>query len=302
AMWRKWRRSAFGVVLDYAAIVLAGLLYAIALHFFVLPSRVVLTGSEGIAAALSYYFESELLFVILYLIFQTILLTFAWFRVSRVFARRSMVVVGVVALCLTLLPEMEFASPESENERIILVIFGGLIAGLAKALAFVHRGSTGDEDVPAAYFAMRYLKPVGSIAIIAATISTAFGLFMEGLKTGDFERVVNTLMYTGVFIFISAQTLNILYRKFQLTMICVITQVPDQVGAAIRGTSEHRSYVVQEGIGGHSKQGYRLVQTIVTHEELPDMLAAIERATPGAFFYYHDVEGTSKRYYIAPIG
>ncbi|MEM9790224.1 MAG: YitT family protein [Planctomycetota bacterium] len=301
-MWRKWRRSAFGVVLDYAAIVLAGLLYAIALHFFVLPSRVVLTGSEGIAAALSYYFESELLFVILYLIFQTILLTFAWFRVSRVFARRSMVVVGVVALCLTLLPEMEFASPESENERIILVIFGGLIAGLAKALAFVHRGSTGDEDVPAAYFAMRYLKPVGSIAIIAATISTAFGLFMEGLKTGDFERVVNTLMYTGVFIFISAQTLNILYRKFQLTMICVITQVPDQVGAAIRGTSEHRSYVVQEGIGGHSKQGYRLVQTIVTHEELPDMLAAIERATPGAFFYYHDVEGTSKRYYIAPIG
>ncbi|MEM1210217.1 MAG: YitT family protein [Planctomycetota bacterium] len=301
-MWRKWRRSAFGVVLDYAAIVLAGLLYAIALHFFVLPSRVVLTGSEGIAAALSYYFESELLFVILYLIFQTILLTFAWFRVSRVFARRSMVVVGVVALCLTLLPEMEFASPESENERIILVIFGGLIAGLAKALAFVHRGSTGDEDVPAAYFAMRYLKPVGSIAIIAATISTAFGLFMEGLKTGDFERVVNTLMYTGVFIFISAQTLNILYRKFQLTMICVITQVPDQVGAAIRGTSEHRSYVVQDGVGGHSGQGYRLVQTIVTHEELPDMLSAIERATPGAFFYYHDVEGTSKRYYIAPIG
>lgn len=290
------------MVLDYAAIVLAGLLYAIALHFFVLPSRVVLTGSEGIAAALSYYFESELLFVILYLIFQTILLTFAWFRVSRVFARRSMVVVGVVALCLTLLPEMEFASPESENERIILVIFGGLIAGLAKALAFVHRGSTGDEDVPAAYFAMRYLKPVGSIAIIAATISTAFGLFMEGLKTGDFERVVNTLMYTGVFIFISAQTLNILYRKFQLTMICVITQVPDQVGAAIRGTSEHRSYVVQDGVGGHSGQGYRLVQTIVTHEELPDMLSAIERATPGAFFYYHDVEGTSKRYYIAPIG
>ncbi|MEM0914599.1 MAG: YitT family protein [Planctomycetota bacterium] len=301
-MWRKWRRSTWGVVLDYVAIVLAGLLYAVALNYFVLPSRVVLTGSEGIAAALSYYYESGLLFVVLYLVFQSVLLAFAWWRVSRVFALRSGIVVAVVALSLLLLPDMRFASPESEGERIILVIFGGLLAGVAKALAFIHRGSTGDEDVPAAYFAMRYLKPVGSIAIIAATISTAFGLFMEGLKTGEFEQVVNTLMYTGIYIFVSAHTLNILYRKFQLTMICVITQVPDKVGAAIRGTSEHRSYVVQEGIGGHSKQGYRLVQTIVTHEELPDMLTAIERAAPGAFFYYHDVEGTSKRYYIAPIG
>jgi len=299
--WRKWRRSAWGVVLDYAAVVLAGWLYAVALNYFVLPSRVVLTGTEGVAAALSYYFESELLFVVLYVVFQAVLLGFAWAAVSRVFAVRSAVVVGVVVLTLLVLPDLQFAD-KTTGERLILVIFGGLIAGVAKALAFTHRGSTGDEDVLGAYFAMKYLKPVGSIAVVAAIVSTGFGLFMAWLKTGDIEGVVNTLMYTCVFIFVSVETLNNLYRKFKLTMICVITQVPDAVGAAVRGVSHHRSYHVQDGVGGHTGEAYRLVRTIVTHEELPEMLSAIERAAPGSFYYHHDIEGTSKRYYIEPIG
>lgn len=39
------------------------------------------------------------------------------------------------------LPELQFASPESQKERIILVLFGGLLAGFAKAAAFQNRGS-----------------------------------------------------------------------------------------------------------------------------------------------------------------
>lgn len=66
-------------------ILLAGLLYAIALKYFVLPSKVILTGTEGIATALSYYFESYWLFIGLYIVFQAALLSFAFIRVSKVF-------------------------------------------------------------------------------------------------------------------------------------------------------------------------------------------------------------------------
>lgn len=295
-------RKQLAIVFDYAALVLAGLMYAVALRYFVLPSKVVLTGTEGVAAALSYYFDSQALFVVLYLAFQACLLAFAWVKVSRVFAARSLVVVAVTAIGLSVLPAMQFARPESGNERLILVIFGGLIAGVAKALAFTCRGSTGDEDVLGAYFAMKYLKPVGAVAIVAAVFSTAFGLTLEWAKSGVFEVVVNTLMYTCVYIFISAETLNNLYRKFKLTMLCVITRVPDDVGAAIRGVSAHRTYTVQDGVGGHTGDPYRMLRAIVTHEELPAMLDAIEGAAPNCFYYHHDIEGTSKRYYITPIG
>ena len=290
------------VISQYLMILLAGLLYAVALKYFVLPSKVILTGTEGVAAALSYYYESYWLFIGLYALFQFGLLGFAYFKVSRTFAVRSLCVILVVVTGLAVFPELQFADPEPKNERIILVIFGGLLAGVAKALAFRHRGSTGDEDVLGAYFAMKYLKPVGVVAIIAAIFSTGFGLSLDLLKHGAFESVVNTLMYTCLYIFISAETLNNLYRKFKLTMFTIITRKSKDVGDAIRLAFTHRTYTVQEGVGGHSGEPFQMVRTIVTHEELPQLIAAVQKGDPDSFYYHHDIEGISGRYYISPIG
>lgn len=288
-------------VFTYAMMVAAGLLYAVGLKYFVLPSKVILTGTEGIAASLSYYFDSYWLFIGLYLGFQAGLIAFAWFKVSRGFALRSLVVVITVVTGLALLPELRFAQPEPENERLTLVIFGGLIAGTAKAIAFRNRGSTGDEDIPGAYFAMKYLKPVGSIAIMAAIISTSFGLFFELLKHGRLEPVVNTLMYTCVFIFASAETLNNLYRKFKITMLVIVTRDYKRVATALEAIAPHRTYTIQDGLGGRSGEPYRLMRTIITHEELPKFLDAVEESDPECFYFYHDIEGVSRRYYIEPI-
>ena len=287
---------------DYSLILLAGLLYAIALKYFVLPSKVILTGTEGIATALSYYFDSYWLFIALYVVFQAGLLTFAFTRVSRVFALRSLVVVATVVLALIILPELRFAQPEPQNERIILVLFGGILAGVAKALAFRNRGSTGDEDILGAYFAVKYLKPVGSIAIIGSIGSTAFGLAMEFIKNGDIESVVNTLMYTCIYIFVSAETLNNHYKKFKVTMLVIITRQQATVGKTITSTSAHRTFTLQEASGGHSREPFFVVRTIITHEELPQMITAIRNSDPDSFYYHHDIEGISNRYYIAPIG
>jgi len=289
-------------LVDYALTIGAGALYAIALKYFVLPSKVILTGTEGIAAALSYYFDSYWLFIILYLIFQFMLMIFAFARVSKMFATRSLIVVATVVFFLAFLPEGRFAQPEPQNERILLVIFGGLLAGVAKAIAFKHRGSTGDEDILGAYFAMKYLKPVGSIAVFAAIGSTTFGFVMDFIKTGDFESAINTLMYTCIYIFISAQTLNNLYRKFKIKMVAIITREHKSVGKAITMAFEHRTYTVKKGTGGHSGETFWVLRTIITAEELPQLIDVIENADPDCFYFYHDIEGVSQRYYITPIG
>ncbi|QEN08616.1 YitT family protein [Oceanispirochaeta crateris] len=289
-------------IMDYFMVLLAGGLYAAALKYFVLPSRVILTGTEGIASSLSYYFDSYVLFIILYLIFQTILLVFAFLRVSKMFAFRSLLVVLSVVCMLAILPELSFAQPEPQNERIILVIFGGLLSGVAKAISFKHRGSTGDEDIIGAYFAMKYLKPVGAISIIAAVVSTSFGISLDYLKTGAFENAVNTLMYTSIYIFVSAETLNNLYRKFQTTLLTIVTTDHKSVGQVIRKTFDHRTFTVQSGHGGHSGDPFSIVKTIITREELPQLLHEINKVGSGSFYYYQDLNGISQKYYITPIG
>lgn len=290
------------IAVDYAVIVGAGLLYAAALKYFVLPSSVILTGTEGVAAALSYYFDAYWIFVVLYGAFQAALLLFASLRMPSTFARRSFVTVATVIVALMLLPSLRFAAPEPENERILLVLFGGLLAGTAKAVAFRRRGSTGDEDILGAYFAMKYLKPVGSIAVVAAVFSTAFGMLMALLKHGELEPAINTLMYTCIYIFASTETLNNLYHRFSLTAVDVITRRGEQVGRTIVSVLPHRTFIVQDGRGGHSTEKFDLLRTVVTKEELPTLLRAVNRADPESFHYHFELQGISRRYYIPPIG
>ncbi len=301
-MSTRFRRPIRIKPMEVVFMIFAGIVYAISLKYFVFPSGIILTGTEGIAVSISYYFEKTLIFIVLYALFQISLITFAFLKISRGFAIRSAIVVATVITCLFTLPEMAFADPAPQNERITLVLFGGIIAGFAKAVAFKHRGSTGDEDIIAAHYAMKYLRPVGSIAIIAGVASTAFGLLLQYLKVNDFPALVNTLMYTSLYIFVSAQTLNAIYHKFKITMLVVIDEDPEKIGNAIRKVSPHRTYTVQSDIDGRLNKQLKMVRTIITLEELPRVLESVRAVSPDAFYYHHELEGVSRKFYITPIG
>ena len=108
-------------------------------------------------------------------------------------------------------------------------------------------------------------------------------------------------MYTSVYIFASTETLNNFYHKFKITLLAIITRHPQSVGESIKMASPHRTYIVQDGIGGHSGDAFSMVRTIITHEELPELIKAVENADPESFHYYHDIDGISRHYYIPPI-
>ncbi|MDX9703292.1 MAG: YitT family protein [Candidatus Auribacterota bacterium] len=281
--------------------IFAGILYAVAIKYFVFPSNVIMTGTEGISISVAYFFDNQKIFIWMYSIFQSALIFFAFRKIGFRFAFRTMLVIASVVGLLNLLPEYQFACPEPQNERIILVIFGGILAGIAKAIAFRYGASTGDEDIPSAYFSMKYLRPVGNIAVIAAVVSTVFGMLLAFIKTHQIEPVVNTLMYTTIYIFMSAETLNNFYRKFKLALINVITKTPEKIGEDIRTTLPHRTYTIHDGFGGYSKDKVKILQAILTQEELPDIVNVIEKTDKNTFFFYSEIEGVSKHYFISPI-
>lgn len=295
--WKNFRQPFFNIL----GLLLAGVLYAVGIKYFVVPSRVILTGFEGVSLSLSYYWDNFHLFILLYLIFQFFLFVFAFFYLSKRFAFFTGILVSVVVLLLPILPPMAFASPESKDERIILVIFGGLILGAAKALAFKSHGSAGDEDVIATYISQKKLKPVGTIVVTAGVISTSIGLFLTYLKTHEVESIVNTLMYTSIYIFVSAVTLNRFFKKYQLTKVITVTPNLNQVAGAIMSVSNNRTYTVQDSTGGYSKSKQSLISVIIPHDELDLYLKAIKEADKAAFIYYHNIEGVETPIHIRPI-
>ena len=281
--------------------IFAGFLYVVAIKYFIFPSQVIMTGTEGISLATAYFFDNQNMFIWMYLFFQTALILFAFHKIGFRFAFRTALVIGTVVGLLSVLPEYQFANPEPQNERIILVVFGGILAGIAKAIAFRYGSSTGDEDIPSAYLSMKYLKPVGNITVVAAVISTIFGMTLAFIKTNQIEPVINTLMYTAIYIFMSAETLNNFYRKFKLFLVNIVTKTPEKVGEGIRTILPHRTYTTQDGFGGYSKETVKILRTIIPHEELSDILTFVESLDKNTFFFYNEIEGVSKHYYISPI-
>ena len=298
----KFMKNTLAKLWPALVLISSGLMYAIALKYFVFPAKVILTGLEGISSSLSYYFESTSLFLVLYLAFQLVLFAFAWLKLSRDFAIRTLLVIITVVIFLPLLPELHIAQPEPQNERILLVLFGGILSGTGKALAFRSHGSTGDEDIIGAYFASKYLKPVGSIAVLSAVVSTTFGLVLELLKTQDLNAVLNTLMYTCIYIFASVEMLNNLYQKFALSMLVVITNKASDIGQGIRELYPHRTFILQDGVGGHSGEKFHMLRTIVTNEEMPQIIDMIEEIDHNIFYFHHTIKDVSQTYYISPIG
>jgi len=85
-------------------------------------------------------------------------------------------------------------------------------------------------------------------------------------------------------------------------MITIITRDYKKIGQTITDALGHRTFTRQSGIGGRTEETFSMVRAIETKEELPRLIEVVESADPDCFFYHHDIEGTSKRYPITPVG
>ena len=281
---------------------LGGFLYAVTIKYFIVPTEIILIGTEGIAISLSYFFDSKILFSILFVIFHSLLLVFAFCKISRRFAFHTALLVLFVVLFVNFLPEMKFADPDPKNERILLVIFAGIISGLSKAVAMRNGVSTGDEDVVCTYIAQKYRKQVGSIAMWAAVVPILIGLSLTLIETrGNLEKVGNQLMYTVIYVFMNGQTLNALYRKYRLCNISVVTTQPENVAAAISQFSERRSYTTWKAIGGYTKSESNIFYVVLQYDDIRKFNLLMKQADPNAFITYHELDGLVGNFHIDPI-
>jgi uncharacterized membrane-anchored protein YitT (DUF2179 family) len=283
-------------IYEYILPIFAGFLYAVAIKYFIRPTEIIMTGTEGISLATSYYFNSELLFVILYSIFQLILLIFSFIKIGSRFSIKTLISVSAVSIFILILPMIKFGSPEPENERLVLVIFGSIIAGVAKAISLKNRGSVGDEDIIAVYLSEKLRKPVGKTIIMAGIISMTYGLILSYLKTSSITHVANTLIYTTIFLFISSETVNSIYKRYRYSQITINVNNIDLVASLIKEVLPERSFTISNVIGGHAGLSRKQISLILSQEELPTLLNSLKHIEEKYFIHYNQVDGILGRF------
>ena len=283
-------------IIEYLLPVFTGFLYSVSIKYFIRPSSIIMTGTEGLSIATSYYFDSELVFIILYSIFQSVLIIFSFLKIGKNFSIKTLITVGSFSILFLLLPSISFGAPEPENERLVLVIFGAIIAGVAKALALRNRGSVGDEDIVAVYFSEKMKKPVGKTIIIAGAVSMIYGLFILYIKTDSLSYVANTFIYTTIYIFISAETVNNIFKRFKFSRVVINAEDSKIVGEVLRRVLPDRSYSISTIVGGFTDSERKEISLVLTQEELPDLLKSINELKGKIFLYHYEIDGVVGRF------
>lgn len=291
-----YKLKKFQPIYEYLIPIFAGFLYSVAIKYFIRPTALIMTGTEGISLATSYYFNSELLFVIMYSIFQFVLLVFSFIKIGFRFSIKTLITVSSVSIFILILPMIKFGSPEPENERLVLVIFGSIIAGIAKAISLKNRGSVGDEDIIAVYISEKLRKPVGITIILAGIISMTYGLFLSYLQTNSITYVTNTLIYTTIFLFVSAETVNSIYKRYKYSNISINTDNIDLVGSVVKNVLPERSFTVSNVTGAYTGSSRKQISLILSQEELPALLNALKEIEDKGFIHYNQVDGVIGRF------
>ena len=283
-------------VYEYIIPIFAGFLYSVAIKYFIRPTAIIMTGTEGISLATSYYFNSEILFVIIYSLFQFILLIFSFIKIGFRFSIKTFITVSSVSIFILILPMIKFGSPEPENERLVLVIFGSIIAGVAKAISLKNRGSVGDEDIIAVYISEKLRKPVGITIIMAGIISMTYGLILSYFQMHSITYVANSLIYSTIFLFISAETVNGIYKRYKYSNVTINVDNIDLVDSVVKNVLPERNYTVSNVMGGYTGLSRKQISLILSQEELPALINALKEIEDKSFIHYNQIEGVIGRF------
>ncbi|HNX76893.1 MAG TPA: YitT family protein [Candidatus Rifleibacterium sp.] len=171
-----------------------------------------------------------------------------------------------------------------DQELLVASIYGALAIGAGMAIVFNQGAATGGADAMAQV--VRKLKhiPVGKTLLVTDTFVLTIGFFTFADAMIGFK----TMMYSFIFIFIQAHTLDAVLNGFRANqLVLIITDKPDQIKRRIftelsRGVTEYKSY------GGFSGIEKTTLATVLSKNRVPALRRLIAEADPDSFVVIQD--------------
>lgn len=175
-------------------------------------------------------------------------------------------------------------------DNILISIFGGLLNGMAICLCLFVGASAGGTDFISIYMsekkgidAWNYIF-LGNVVILT-TAGILFG----------FDRA----LYSIIFQFTTTQVIYTLFKRYQKQTLLIITERPDHVYERIRSITNHDATIFK-GIGCYKQQERDMLYSVVSSEEVRQVIPAIKDEDPKAFINVLRTDQIQGRFYKKP--
>lgn len=276
--------------INIVLVVMGALFSALAVTQFVRVGNLIPAGMSGLSQLILMESSSKLgitlSYGLVYLILNTILLSFVFNKLGKKFLALSFLHVILTSIFIEIIPSFSIT-----HDDILIPIFGGILNGVGSSLALKANGSSGGTDFIAIYYSMVKNKPQwDKIMYFNAAL----------LIYSGWQYNWDLAFYSIIYQVVSTKIVDTYHDRYKLSSINIITTHADDVSKAILDTTRH-GITMTEGIGVFKQEHRSILYLVANDFEVNKIVNAIKAADEKAFIEISSVERIEGNYRQKPL-
>ncbi|MEI7027957.1 YitT family protein [Paenibacillus sp. y28] len=247
---------------------LGAILMAVALEVFLVPNQVIDGGITGISIVLSHVTPVPLGLFIFFINVPFLILGYK--QIGKTFAFSTLYAIGLMSATTALLHHVD----PFTNEKILAVLFGGLILGLGIGLVIRFGGSLDGTEIVAILLSKKTRIPVGQIVMIINVFIFIIAGFVFGWDSA---------MYSIFTFYIAAKVMDIVVEGLdESKSVTIISSEYEEISEAIISRlGRSTTYIYAKG--GYTKEDTQMIYCVVTRLEVAKLKAIVHEIDSKAF-------------------
>lgn len=270
---------------DIIKMLVGSLIFCVAINTFIVPSNLYTGGVLGIAQlirsiiidifklSISFDFSG-----ILYYIINIPLFVVAYKNLSKTFFIRTLIVITIQTIMLSLIPTNPILSDKLTNALV-----GGLLAGAGLGIVLSSGASTGGTDIIGLVFAKRNNElSVGKLGLVI----NIFIYIIAGIIYG-----LETMIYSIIYSFVDSLTIDKMHEQnICSTAFIFCKKNPKEINNYIKDEL-NRDFTYWDAKGGYDDSRTYIIYTALTKYELIKLERKIKECNYNAFMIKSDGVG-----------
>jgi uncharacterized membrane-anchored protein YitT (DUF2179 family) len=250
----------------------------------------------------------NLIISILYFVINIPLFILSWRKISKQFTIFTFFNVLFASLFMKVIPDSMIANVINiYSDILVRAIFGGLTTGIASGIAMLVGSCGGGSDILTIYFSEKKSTSVGKYSLfINCTIFFLYVLFSvighavhPEWNTQDNNTIISLALYTVVYSFVSAKTLDFINQKNKKQELQIFTSNENLSTVLVRAFPHSATTI--ESKGAFSGKKNFMIYMVISKSEQKKATQLIKQADPQAFFTVSDLNQVYGRFYIKPL-
>jgi len=228
-------------------------------------------------------------FSVVYYLLNSVPAVICFKFIGKKFTLYSILMVLVTGILIDWMPSM-FIDFIQLHDTLLSAVFGGLLSAVSVSICLHANATSGGTDFIAIFISEKYQKDSWNYIFAGNCIILAAAGFLFSLDKA---------LYSIIYQFTTTMALGVLYRGYQQKTLLIITSAPDEVYNVIRDKTNHGATSL-EGFGYYEKKQRVLLYSVVTANQIKELIPAIRKIDPVSFINIIKTEQINGRFYQRP--